>query len=230
MSSYKHVTHVIFDMDGLLLNTEHIYTEAFQNIATPYGKVYDWDTKVLAMGQRADVGALITIDRLGLPLTVEEFRERVNQQIDKLFTKSKLLPGAEKLINHLVKHKIPIALCTGSSNAAYDAKTGHHQAFFSVFEPKVKCSDDPEVKFGKPNPDAYEVTRSRFKPQIPDSNKCLVFEDSYNGVLSAIAAGMQCVMVPDERESKDHLEPATLVLKSLLDFKPEEFGLPPYDE
>ena len=49
-----------------------------------------------------------------------------------------------------------------------------------------------------------------------------------NGVLSAVGAGMQCVMVPDERLRDERMSEATLVVKSLLDFVPEEFGLPAY--
>ena len=58
--------------------------------------------------------------------------------------------------------------------------------------------------------------------------QCLVFEDSPNGVTGAIAAGMQAIMVPDPEMPKERTSHATLVLKSLTDFKPEEFGLPPF--
>lgn len=58
----------------------------------------------------------------------------------------------------------------------------------------------------------------------------MVFEDAVNGIKAARAAGMQVVMVPDQRLDKSMTSEATLVLKSLEEFQPELFGLPPFDD
>lgn len=225
---FKPVTHVIFDMDGLLINTEDLYTEAYSNICKPYGKVYDWSVKIPCMGKKPKEGAQYVIDTLGIPLTADEWIVKLNVQIKNLMGQAKFMPGAKKLVDHLHKHKIPIAICSGSSNLAFKAKTSHLQEMFTKFSPIVLCGDDPEVKRGKPDPDAYNVTRGRF-PDLPEPQKVLVFEDAPNGVKSALAANMQVVMVPDENMPKELTQDATLVLKSLEDFVPEQFGLPPYD-
>jgi len=222
------VTHVIFDMDGLLLNTEDLYFIAFQNICTPYGKVYSYELKSQIMGKKIEYCAETIIKALDLPITVKDFKRKLDHQIDLLFSHSKVLPGVKKLVNHLVSHNIPIGMCTGSTEKAYTIKTLKHEDLFSHFNPKVFCGSDKEVKNGKPHADAYEITRRRFRPNIPQSDKCLVFEDSPNGVLSAISAKMQCVMVPDPRLKAEYLKKATCVITSLDDFVPEDFGLPPY--
>ncbi|XP_044535473.1 pseudouridine-5'-phosphatase-like isoform X2 [Gracilinanus agilis] len=178
------VTHLLFDLDGLLLDTERLYSEIIQEICEPYGKQFTWDVKAKVM-------------------------------------------GGEKLINHMHRHEVPFALATSSARQSFEWKTSRHKEFFSLFHHLV-LGDDPDVKNGKPEPDIFLTCAKRFSPAAP-VHKCLVFEDAPNGVEAALAAGMQVVMVPDGQLNPELTRKATLVLKSLEDFQPEVFGLPPYD-
>ncbi|KAJ2954786.1 hypothetical protein O0L34_g3091 [Tuta absoluta] len=226
---FRSVTHVLFDMDGLLLNTEDLYTIGFQQVASRFGKEFTFELKSQIMGQQSREFAASIIKGCDLPMSVDEFLTETRIIFDQLFPECQIMPGVEKLITHLHKHKVPIGLATSSSKESYDLKTAkHHQKFFELLPYKTWGSSDPDVKRGKPYPDIFIVAAAKF-PDNPAPEQCLVFEDSLNGVRAARAAGMQAVMVPDPRLDRDRCADATLVLDSMEQFRPEMFGLPPYD-
>ncbi|XP_058062733.1 probable pseudouridine-5'-phosphatase isoform X1 [Anopheles bellator] len=227
MASFGKVTHCIFDMDGLLLDTEVLYTQVTQSIAEPYGKTYTWEIKQSIMGLQRDEAAEAIVAALELPLTPAEYVEVSNDLINRTMEQCQLMPGAERLVRHLHRHNVPIALATSSGVDSVEVKTKNHRELFELFGHKVMGSSDPDVKEGKPAPDIFLVAASRFADS-PPPDRCLVFEDAPNGVTAAIAAGMQAVMVPDPRVEEDQRKHATLVLRSLEDFQPEQFGLPPF--
>lgn len=109
-------------------------------------------------------------------------------------------------------------------------QTRQHGDLFSLFK-HIITSDDVRVKRGKPAPDLFEVALASFDDPLVASlhpGQVLVFEDSPNGAEAAKAAGMPCVLVPDPRIDPDATRAATVVLSSLKEFVPEDFGLRPF--
>ncbi|GJQ68874.1 hypothetical protein Trydic_g6070 [Trypoxylus dichotomus] len=226
--TFKKVTHVLFDLDGLIIDSEKGLDRIISDIARLFGKEYTWQARMKILGTPEKDTAKIAIKELGLPITVDEFIEIYREKVAKELKHPPLLPGAEKLIRHLYEHEIPIALATSSSKFTMDVKTQYYQKLFSMFNHQVLGSTDPDVKYGKPAPDIFLVCASRFDDN-PKPQHCLVFEDAPNGVKAARSAGMQVVMVPTKEVSEELKKPATLVLNSLTEFRPEVFGLPPYE-
>lgn len=150
------------------------------------------------------------------------------------------LPGANNLIHHLHQQKVPTAICTSSGADEFEVKCRKRfQHWLALIPTRVLAGTDPEVKLGKPHPDPYLVAMMRFpEGQRPASpSNCLVFEDSVNGCKSALAAGMHCIMIPQQKfmcpatEKEIELLKPKLddILESMQDFKPEKYGLPAFN-
>ncbi|KAL1475759.1 hypothetical protein MTO96_037049 [Rhipicephalus appendiculatus] len=228
-AKFKPVTHVIFDLDGVVLDTETIHEEAVQSIASRYGKKYTWALKVKLMGTTGPESARMVIDGLDLPLTVDDYLADLGRIYAEKYPKVALMPGVDRLVRHLHKHSIPMAIATSSKRVAVTMKTAHHKELFALFHHVVCGGDNPEIKHGKPYPDIFLFAASQFDEKPPPA-KVLVFEDAPNGVTAALAAGMQVVMVPDPRMDEKNKRRATMWVDSLTNFKPELFGLPPFEE
>ncbi|KAL3135113.1 hypothetical protein ABBQ32_008053 [Trebouxia sp. C0010 RCD-2024] len=223
------ITHCLFDMDGLLLNTEDLYTLAQEEVLAPFGKKFTWDLKASTMGMKAIPASNLVVETLGLQgqLTPEQFLANRERILHKTFASASLLPGAERLLRHLHQNGVPICLATSSDAFNFNLKTTHHKPLFNeVFHHKVTGD---MIENGKPAPDIFLHAAKGFEPP-PDPSTCLVFEDAPNGVKAGKAAGMFVVMVPDPNmEEKDTLL-ADEVLNSLQDFDPAHWGLPPFSE
>ncbi|XP_062712002.1 probable pseudouridine-5'-phosphatase isoform X2 [Aedes albopictus] len=226
-SNFRKVTHCIFDMDGLLLDTEKIYEKILRDLIKSYNTTYPWATRMKVMGTTEQRTVSIIVNDLKLSCTVDEFLKKFREKQLVDLAGAPLMRGAERLVRHLHENNIPIALATSSGTDSVEVKTKNHQELFNLFHHKVMGSSDAEVKEGKPAPDIFLVAASRF-PDKPSPDQCLVFEDAPNGVTAGVSAGMQVVMVPDPNVKEDQRKHATLVLDTLEDFKPELFGLPAF--
>jgi HAD superfamily hydrolase (TIGR01509 family) len=220
----RRITHVFYDVDGLLLNTEPFYTRVNQIIAGRYGRTFDWTLKSRTLGLRAEDTARITVESIPLPMTPEEYLEERKVLIEELFPLAEPMPGAVRLTRHLHEHGIPQAVASSSDRHHFELKTSRHKDWFSIFQCAV-VGADPDVKRGKPAPDIFLVTARRMGA---DPSNCLVFEDAPSGIEAASSAGMVVIAVPDPNIAHLAFPGAQGILHSLTEFEPADWGLPAY--
>ncbi|KAI0358520.1 HAD-like protein [Trametes cingulata] len=250
------IEYVIFDMDGLLIDSERVYTDVTNELLAPYGKEMTWDIKAGLMGKperEAAAHLLSFFPDLPPSFTIDYYLRARRELQDQRWPSVQPLPGAVKLVQHLHRHRVPIAVATGSQRRNFELKASHLGELFDCFEGRVVCADDGLIQpgRGKPHPDVFLVAAQRFlerkvgsgeigedhisEEEAAERAKGLVFEDAIPGVQAAKRAGMKVVWVPDPNllsiggEAAPVAETPDLTLKSLEEFVPEEWGLPPYD-
>jgi pseudouridine-5'-monophosphatase len=200
-------------MDGLLIDSEDLYTICTNEVLREYGKPnIPWNIKAQLQGRTGLDAVRIFQQWAQLPITLDEFYAKAKVHQEKHFPNSKPLPGVESLLRSLdtastlAGKKVEIALATSSHKGSYELKTGHLQELFAVFrEAHRVLGDDPRIPSGrgKPAPDIYLLALQTINDSLKAKGEqeilpeeCLVFEDSVPGVESGRRAGMQVVWCP----------------------------------
>ncbi|MCG5057790.1 HAD-IA family hydrolase [Limnoraphis robusta] len=224
MKTFPKITHLIYDLDGLLLDTEPLHAKVNQMLASRYDKFIDPSLMCKLRGRKSHDSAKLIIEMLEIPLTVEAYLAEKDAIIYQYYANVPPLEGAVELTQHLAAHHIPQAIATSSSSRPYAAKIQSYQQWFSIFQCVIQ-GDDPELKQGKPAPDIFLLAAQRLgaKPE-----NCLVFEDALAGVTAAKAAGMSVVAVPAADMDKQLYLEADQILNSLSEFQPQQWQLPSF--
>ncbi len=212
MSAVRWIDAVIFDLDGLLVDSEPVQYAAWDAFVACYGRSLTSDLKRRMYGTRLVDSAELVARELELPLTAAE----VASERDAIFFKMipgriQAKPGAVDLLAWLGRHGIPTALAT-SGHRVYVDLAIESAAIQHVFT--VEVTGD-QVCHGKPHPETFQ-TAARLLGVQPE--RSLVLEDSPQGVAAAVAAGALCFAVPDDPGEREvDLSAAHRVLASLDD-------------
>lgn len=205
---------VIFDMDGLLVDSEPWWREAEIIVFSELSRAPQPEDFERMMGNRIqDVISQWYARYPWQGKSFDEVQQAIVDQVQRLVTThAELMPGVLKILNKLTQKKIPIAL---ASSSPYRLIRGlmEHYGIYRNFQ--IVCSAENE-KYGKPHPAVF--LKAAQELNIHPKN-LLVFEDSFNGVIAAKAAGMLCVAIPaKDHRDQSRFKAADLVLHSLEDF------------
>ena len=210
---------VIFDMDGLLVDSEPVWDRARKSMADGAGKAWTADDHKALMGVSTAEWADYMIERLDLDMTPEEVVDEVVGRMIAMYREGvPYLPGAIDAVD-LAGARYRTALASGSHPALIEAVMAD-DAMRGKFE--IIVSGD-EVARGKPAPDVYLETARRLGLE---PEECVCLEDSGNGIRAGSNAGMRVIAVPDARfhPAGDAAAVAHVVLGSLTELTPAHFS------
>lgn len=190
---------VVFDMDGLLFDTEALYQQAFTRAASDKGHDMPLSVFLGMVGHPWPVNRVQLLKHYGAAFPVDEFGADVRRHFGSMADADlRLKPGVTGLLDFLDELRVPRAIATSSARDA----VRHHLAAHALgdrFDAVVALGD---YAAGKPAPDPFLTAAERLGV-APRS--CLALEDSYAGVRSASSAGMVTIMVPDLLQPTDEI-------------------------
>jgi pseudouridine-5'-monophosphatase len=203
---------VLFDLDGLLADTEPIWTESADILLQRRGHAFDPALKPLFMGRRTDEVSRLLVERYELPDRPQDLLAERLAIMEELYATDRLapLPGALELVAELHRRQMPMAVVSGSPDHLIRIVLESLQ----LIEPLGCSVSSDTVKRGKPAPDCYLLAARRLGV---DPRCCVVLEDAPAGVQAALAAGMTCVAVPGPEISLEQVASAHLTVSSLTE-------------
>ncbi len=205
----------IFDMDGLLIDSERVIMQACIQAATDIGINYTQTEFIELIGRSAPDASRIMTAQLG----GTEQLTKVSQGVEAILAQRNnvfpLKTGALALLKHYQAKQI---ICTVASSSATQ-HIQHRLSHVGILDYFSHITSGQEVERGKPNPDIYLLA---IKKLGLDVEQCIAFEDSEPGARAAIAAGLKVVVVPDLKQPSEFvLEHSYRVVTSLTEFTTE---------
>jgi len=184
------VDAVVFDLDGVIVESERIWDDARRELVARTGGTWKDEATRAMMGMSSPEWTRYLHDELGVPLPVEEIGPAVVAEMERRYRERlPLIPGAVDTVKALAA-EWPLGLASSSNRPIIDlvlAEAGIADAFAATVSSE-------EVARGKPAPDVYLEAARRLGV---DPAACVAIEDSTNGIRAAAAAGMTVIATPN---------------------------------
>jgi HAD superfamily hydrolase (TIGR01509 family) len=207
---------VVFDLDGVILDSEQVWDEVREGLARERGGRWSEQAQADMMGMSSTEWSRYMHDVIGLPEPPEEIsREVVRRMLDRYSHDLPLIDGAMEAVKRLAD-RWPLGVASSSNRELID-RVLEVAGLAPCF--RVTVSSE-EVARGKPAPDVYLEAARRLGV---DPQRAVAIEDSANGIRSAHAAGMHVVAIPNRAfpPPPEVLTPAAVVLDSIKELDPE---------
>jgi HAD superfamily hydrolase (TIGR01509 family) len=207
---------VVFDLDGVLVQSEELWDEARRGLASDAGVEWPDDATEAMMGMSSKEWSQYMHDEVGVPDPPEEINRKVLAWVEKRYREDlPWIPGAQEAVRRMAAH-YPLGLATSSNREIIDivVEVGGFEDLLQV------TVSSEEVERGKPAPDVYLEATTRMRV---DPRRSAAIEDSTNGLLAAKAAGMRVIAIPNDAHppAAKGLAAADVVLDSIGDLTPE---------
>jgi HAD superfamily hydrolase (TIGR01509 family) len=207
---------VVFDLDGVIVDSEHVWDAARESLARERGGHWHENAQRDMMGMSSVEWSRYMHDVIGLEDPPEEISAEVVRRLEAIYREElPLIEGAAEAVARLAK-RWPLGVASSSNRRIIDLVLD--LADLDWFFRATVSSE--EVPRGKTAPDVYLETARRLGA---DPRKCAAVEDSHNGILSARAAEMRVVAIPNTRypPGEEALAAADVVIQSITELTPE---------
>jgi HAD superfamily hydrolase (TIGR01509 family) len=210
------VAAVVFDVDGVLVDSETVWDEARRKVVTQFGGMWEPDATRAMMGMSSTEWSQYMHDRLGVPRPPGEISDAVVALVAARYDEQlPLLPHAQEAVR-MVANRWPVALASSSNRPIIER-------FLDASGLRARISavvSSEEVERGKPAPDVYVEAARRLDVR---AEECVAVEDSTNGIRAAVAAHMATIAVPNPHflPEPDVVARAAFVIPSLAELTVE---------
>ena len=204
------VEAVVFDMDGLLIDTERVVRDAMIDVARARGCDLPLEVFLTMVGLPDEDSRAVAVAHFGEDFDIEAFDDEVWARVEaELEVGAAVKAGVVELLDHLEAAGIPRAVATSSAHDTVERHLGRN-GLLARFQTVVARGDYAR---GKPFADPFLVAAKRLGVA---PGACLALEDSHNGVRAAHAAGMMTVMVPDLLEATEEMRDLCVAVAGTL--------------